>query len=212
MYSDKTYRVTLPQKQVLERNIPTDADVQNLLNHAKPELRLAIVLASVGTLRRGEICGLKYKDVLRDFNAIYVHSDVIKSTNGWVYKEMPKNDSSVRRVIFPKEVIDMIGQGDDEEFIYPFKPNVLTQQFIKLRDKLGLKCKFHDLRHYAASTLHAIGVPDVYIMERGGWANDSTLKSIYRNVLNDKSAHFTSIANDYFENKLDMTQNMTRKI
>lgn len=202
MYSDKTYRVTLPQKQIPERNIPIDDDIQNLLSHANPSLKLAIILASVGTLRRGEICGLKYKDVLHDFSAVYVHSDVVKSTNGWIYKEMPKNDSSVRRVVLPKEVIELIGNGNPDDFIYPFKPNVLTQQFIKLRDSLGLKCRFHDLRHYAASTLHAIGVPDVYIMERGGWSDDSTLKSIYRNSLSDKSAHFTSIANNYYNDKI----------
>ena len=211
MYSDKTYRVTLPQKEVIERNIPTDKDIQNLIDNASPKLKIAIILASEGTLRRGEICGLKYKDVLYDFNAVYVHSDVVKGTNGWEYKEMPKNDTSVRRVVLPKEVIDLIGTGDDEEFIYPYKPNVLTQQFIKLRDKLGLKCRFHDLRHYAASILHAIGIPDQYIMERGGWSSDATLKSIYRNSLDDKSAHFTSIANDYFESKINMTQNMTRQ-
>lgn len=207
MYSDKTYHVTLPQKKPIERNIPTEMDIDNLLNKAKPKLKLAILLSSVGTLRRGEICGLKFKDVLYDFNAIYVHSDVIKTDEGWFYKEMPKTNTSVRRVVLPKEIIDMIGHGEDEEFIYPYKPNVLTQQFIKLRDSLGLKCRLHDLRHYAASSLHAIGVPDQYIMERGGWSSDSTLKSIYRNSLSDKTAHFTSIANDYYKSKF-MQNNM----
>lgn len=211
MFSDRNFHITLPQKKPIERNIPDDNDIQNLINNASDELKMAIVLASEGTLRRGEICGLKYKDILRDFNAVYVHSDVVKGSNGWFYKEMPKNGSSVRRVVLPKEVIELLGNGDGDEFIYKHPPNVLTQQFIKLRDKLGLECRFHDLRHYAASILHAIGVPDQYIMERGGWSSDSTLKSIYRNSLNDKSAHFTSIANEYFKNNINMTQNMTRK-
>lgn len=38
--------------------------------------------------------------------------------------------------------------------------------------------RFHDLRYYSASIMHAIGVPDVYIMERGGWSSDKTLKKI----------------------------------
>ena len=202
MYSDKAYKVTMPQKEVIVRNIPTDSEVKLLMDNATPELKLAITLASIGTLRRGEICGLKYKDVLHDFNAIYVHTDMVKGPNGWTHKEIPKTDSSVRRIVLPKEVIQMIGNGDPEDYIYPYTPNSLTQSFIKLRDSLGLKCRFHDLRHYAASILHSIGVPDVYIMERGGWSNDTTLKQVYRNSLSDKASEFTAQANSYFEKML----------
>ncbi|MBP3296406.1 MAG: tyrosine-type recombinase/integrase, partial [Lachnospiraceae bacterium] len=74
--------------------------------------------------------------------------------------------------------------------------------FCRLRNRLGMECRFHDLRHYAASILHAIGVPDQYIMERGGWSTDGTLKAIYRNTLSDKSRQFSAKANDYFDNNL----------
>jgi integrase len=200
-YSDRTFKVTLPQKKVIERNIPTDEDIKNLIENANPTLKLAIILGSHG-LRRGEICALKYGDILRDFNAVYVHSDIVLGENGWVYKEIPKTNSSTRRVVLPKEVIDMLGTGPDNEFILKVKPSTITTDFVNLRNRLGLKCKFHDTRHYMASILHAIGLPDVYIMERGGWSSDSVLKSVYRNSLTDKSAHFTAIANDYFSKNI----------
>lgn len=200
-YSDRTFKVTLPQKKVIERNIPTDEDIKNLIENANPTLKLAIILGSHG-LRRGEICALKYGDILRDFNAVYVHSDIVLGENGWVYKEIPKTNSSTRRVVLPKEVIDMLGLGPDDEFILKVKPSTITTDFVNLRNRLGLKCKFHDTRHYMASILHAIGLPDVYIMERGGWSSDSVLKSVYRNSLSDKSAHFTAIANDYFSKNI----------
>ena len=31
-----------------------------------------------------------------------------------------------------------------------------------------------------------MGVPDKYIMERGGWKTDSTLKNIYQHTMSDK--------------------------
>ena len=44
-------------------------------------------------------------------------------------------------------------------------PNVISKRFhralIKFTDK---KIRFHDLRHYAASLYHALGVPDIYII------------------------------------------------
>lgn len=204
MFSERNYKVTMPAKKLIERNIPTDADISALMNNANPKLRLAIALASVGTLRRGEVCALKYKDVNYKSNTIFVHSDLVLGVNNWVHKEIPKTSSSVRKIELPQEIIDMIGQGEPEEYIISFKPSTITSEFIDLRNKLGLSCRFHDLRHYAASILHAIGVPDVYIMERGGWASDSILKSVYRNALSDKSAEFNNIANNYFSNNIDL--------
>lgn len=198
LYTDRKFHVTLPQKKIPERHIPTDADVNMLISQANPTLKLAIVLGSQG-VRRGEICSLKFGDILYDFNAIYIHSDMILGDNGWEYKEIPKTSASTRRVILPKEVIDMMGRGNENDYVIGVLPSTITSDFINLRNKLGLQCRFHDLRHYAASILHALGLPDAFIMERGGWASDSVLKSVYRHSLSDKSDNFTALANDYYK-------------
>lgn len=199
MFTSRTFRVTLPAKKPVMRHIPTDEDVSALLSHAGKKLRIAILLAGVGTLRRGEICGLTYADVFPDKNMIFVHSDMVENKNGeFVHKEMPKTSGSVRYVPLPVAVMEELGTGEPEEYVYKGSPHTITTSFITLRDSLGLSCCFHDLRHYAASIMHAIGIPDVYIMERGGWSTDSTLKAIYRNSLDDMSAHFAAQANDHF--------------
>ena len=200
VYSDRNYRVTLPARSPSEFSIPTDADIARLMEKATPRLRLAIALSALGTLRRGEICGLTYKDVLYDFKAVYVHSDMVMDENRkWVHKDMPKNSSSIRRVLLPDAVFEMIGHGEPDEYIYKGNPSSITGKFCRLRDSLGLKCRFHDLRHYSASIMHAIGIPDQYIMEQGGWATDATLKAVYRNTLTDKQKAFTDKRNDYFD-------------
>ena len=199
LYSDRVFRVTLPARQPLNYNIPTDADVARLMSEARPDLKIAVALASCGTLRRGEICSLKYKDIMPDFSAIYIHSDMVMDKNRtWIYKETPKTSDSVRRVELPAEIMQMLGTGEPDDFIIKTNPNELTNAFCRLRDRLGLKCRFHDLRHYAASILHAIGVPDQYIMQRGGWSTDGTLKNVYRNTLADKSKEFTQRGNEHF--------------
>ena len=67
------------------------------------------------------------------------------------------------------------------------RPDYLSCQFPKFLDKHGLeKIRFHDLRHYAASVMHAIGIPDVYIMERGGWSTPHVMQKVYRHALADK--------------------------
>lgn len=203
LYTDKSFHVTLPARSPRQYSVPTDADVNLLMKEARPDLKLAITLSAIGTLRRGEICALKYKDVLPDFSGIYVHSDIVLDKNRqWIHKDMPKTSDSVRRVELPAKVMDMLGTGDPEEYVITSTPAAISDAFARLRNRLGLECRFHDLRHYAASILHAIGVPDQYIMERGGWSTDGTLKSIYRNTLSDKSRQFSAKANDYFTNNL----------
>ena len=208
VYTDKSFKVTLPARQPLQYNVPTDDQVQSLIDNARDDIKLAIVLAAVGTLRRGEICGLKQKDVLRAQNAVYIHTDMVYTKDcEWVHKEIPKTSESVRVVTLPIWVIDMIPEGDPEDYLISATPAAVSDYFRRLTDRLGLKCRFHDLRHYAASILHAIGVPDQYIMERGGWSTDGTLKAVYRNTLTDKSKEYSDRANDYFTEKLNQRLN-----
>jgi len=200
-YPDKHINVTLPQKNVLERHIPTDGDVKKLIAEADHDLLTAILLASTGTLRRGEICALKHGDV--SGNTIHVHASMVcDNDNAWICKDVPKTSASDRYVEFPESVIAQLGTGDPDEFIVKSTPQAITNRFCHLRTKLGMQCKFHDLRHYAASIMHAIGVPDQYIMERGGWSSDSVLKSIYRNTLDDQKKKNTDKTNAYMSSLL----------
>ena len=199
MFSDRVFHVTMPAQNAKIYNIPTDEDIKLLMNAASDKLTLIIALAAFGTLRRGEIAALKYKDVLRDKNALYIHADLVLDQNGYyVYKESPKTDASARIVPLPQKVMDMIGEGDPEAYIVGINPGTIEKTYCALRKKVGLKCRFHDLRHYSASIMHAIGIPDQYIMEIGGWATDSVLKSVYRNTLSDQSERFRTVAVDHF--------------
>lgn len=190
--------VRLPQKKVENRHIPTDEDVKLLLSEADEYVRKAILLAAMGTLRRGEVCALCYEDI--QGNKIHVHSDMVCTENNeWVIKAIPKTSSSDRFIDFSDEVIRELGTGTGR--IIPITPNALGSRFRNLCKRLGMNYRFHDLRHYAASIMHAIGIPDQYIMERGGWKSDNILKSVYRNVLDDKQNEFNCKTNEYL-NKL----------
>lgn len=51
------------------------------------------------------------------------------------------------------------------------------------------------LRHLNASVMLALGIPDKYAMERGGWATNSTLKNVYQ--------HTFSAERDQVDEKID---------
>ncbi|MFR5585721.1 MAG: tyrosine-type recombinase/integrase [[Clostridium] scindens] len=79
-------------------------------------------------------------------------------------------------------------------------PDQITRRFQRAVQSAGLPhFRFHDLRHYAASIMHAIGVQDQYIVARGGWATDSVMKSVYRGVITDEMKKQSEKINTHFE-------------
>ena len=200
MFTDRRYHVTLPQKLEIERHIPTDEQVSQLISKADPTLKKAIILGAFAACRQGEVCALLYRDVDFSNNTIHVHADMVKDQySKWIIKPAPKTSSSDRYIPVSQKVIDALGNGDPDEPIYGRTPAAINRAFVRLRDKLGLKCRYHDLRHYAASMMHAIGIPDQYIQQRCGWSSDAVLKNVYRNTLSDQSKLFQDKANDHFD-------------
>lgn len=59
--------------------------------------------------------------------------------------------------------------------------------------------RFHDLRAYSVSIAHAIGIPDSYLMRRGGWSSPDTYRKTYRRVIGDEDAEITAKLNEHFE-------------
>ena len=151
-------------------------------------------------MRRGEIAALTYDDVKG--NLVTINKSMVKKKGKWIIKT-PKTKASFRTVPLPDFVINEIGHGEGR--IVKMTPNRITKNWISYRNKCGLNIRFHDLRHYGASILHAIGIPDEYILQRGGWATDSVMKSVYRGAIDDVTAKMNDKANDYFTETFEMS-------
>ena len=195
------YRVTLPKKVKKQTESPSDNDIQELFNAATPEMKKCICLAAFGSLRRGEICALLYSDI-KD-GVVSVTKDMVQSDNGsWVVKDMPKTSESCRSVALPDKVIDLIGSGEPDEPIIKYKnPTSVTRTFIKLRDRKGLKIRFHDLRHFYASIGVTLGCSDIFLAETGGWAHgsNSVMKKVYQNSMADKNKEYSDKMKKHFD-------------
>lgn len=208
-YPDFKLNTTLPEKAEINITVPVDDEIKLLLDNASPRIRKAILLSAFGSLRRSEISSLNSNDIVG--NTVIVNKAMVRDKDKkWVLK-VPKTYAGYRKVEMPPFIIQQLTPEPDGRIV-GLLPSGITNDFVALRNRLGLKMRFHDMRHYQASILHAIGVPDKYIMERGGWKTDSTLKNIYQHTMSDKSKEFSEKANSYFE-KFDeyATQNATHK-
>lgn len=192
---DFILKTTLPQKQRPELYIPTDNDIIKLLMAAEnTELEIPIMLAAFGTMRRGEICALSINDI--SGNTAHIHKNLVLNYERNYIEKTPKTYSSDRFVVLPEFVIKKI---NEKGYITKLLPEQLTRRFEKLLDNIDIPhFRFHDLRHYSASVLHALNVPDAYIMERGGWSSDTVLKQVYRHAMSDRQKEMNAIANSHF--------------
>lgn len=193
--------ITLPSRVKKRPSAPSDDDIALLYAHANQRMKLAIVLAAFGSMRRGEVCALKFRDVVG--RKAFIHADlVINENKGWVYKDYPKTSDSIRYVILPDEVIDMIGSGDPNDYVVGYTPSGLSKTYERLQKRIGTSIRFHDLRHYYASIGAVLHIPDVYLASFGGWKQNSTvMKEVYQNPIipvadgygKKMSDHFSSI-------------------
>ena len=195
---DKAFKVTLPRRNTKRRYSPSDEVVRALFERADPELQKCIAISAFGSLRRGEICALRHRDI--QGNRVCVHADmVMDEKNEWIYKDIPKTSESNRMVFLPQEVIDLIGDGVEDDYIISISPSRVSDRFIKLKKRLGLDIRFHDLRHYYASIGAVLGIPDVYLSSFGGWKpNSPVMKNIYQNVIENQSRQYADKMTEHF--------------
>lgn len=189
-------RTKLPQRKPPELYTPTDADIQKLLEVVEgTEMEKAILLSAFGTLRRGEICGLKNTDI--DGNVITIRRTRVRSDHGYVIKDTAKNDTSARSVEYPDFVIERL-KGIDG-FLVTTAPDKISAKMNTILKKNNLPhFRFHDLRAYAVSIAHALGVPDAYIQQWGGWKTDHVLKRVYRRAMDDKNKEYRDLLKEHF--------------
>lgn len=207
---DFRLKTSLPQKENPNLYVPSDADIEVLLNHIKgTELEIAVLLAAFGPMRRGEICALESTDI--NGNIVTINkSMVLTQEKTWELKP-PKTFSSNRTIEFPNFVIDRM-RGIEGRIIKA-TPDQISNRFKRaIRFSKLPHFRFHDLRHYSASIMHAIGVPDQYIMQRGGWASDNVMKSVYRNVIDLESRKQNKKIIDHFDKMQHEMQHDDKKV
>ena len=173
---------TLPQKVKNEPYTPSQADVKRILEAVKDtKFEIPLTLACYG-MRRSEICALQLEDV--DGDIVRINKALVLDENKkWVLKTT-KTTESTRNIIIPMELADKIrAQG----YIYKGHPGSITKHLERIERDLDIpQFPLHKLRHYFASQMSALGVPEADILRLGGWETDHVMKSVYRHSMIEK--------------------------
>lgn len=196
-------RITLPQSRKTEISIPSTEEVNAILNSVKgTKYELPFMLAATMGLRTSEIRGLTWDCIEGD--RMHIKQALVTGDNGDVLKPT-KSYSGDRWLKISPQVQVLLDKRVRVEGAYLFKLTEHSMYDIMMHkcEKLGLpRYSPHDLRHYYASVLLSLGVPDKYTMERMGHSTTHMLKNVYQHTMEEKQQKVTDDIEGFFNEKI----------
>lgn len=196
------FNVALPQAKKKELYIPTPQEVNQIIHFAAgTPMEIPIVLAAGLGLRKSEILALKWDNVDFDHHTITIDSAIVLGPEHKLYEKAPKSTAGNRTIDAPDMVLDCLQRHrNNGVYVCTVSEPMIYDNFIGILDKLGIQhFRFHDLRHYYASVMLALGVPDKYAMERMGHATNTMLKTVYQHTMADKQKEISQNINNFFQ-------------
>jgi integrase len=180
---------------------PTAEQLRSLIEGAEqsrqPEMATAMRIAALTGMRRGEVCGLQWKDVDWERGAVAIRRSLYQVPGQVGVKEPKGRDPNVvelddpgmfvladRRVRALAEAsmacVDLLDDGyvlsATEDGGVPWSPNRITQFMTRLRKRLGIPdFHFHALRRWSTTELVAAGIDIREVAGRHGHHDGGTL-------------------------------------
>ena len=197
---DLRIRCTVPKIQKQIKQLPEVGEIFDAIKGT--DIELPCMLALWCGLRKSEILGIKVSEI-RD-NILIISSVVITVNREQIEKRCTKTVESTRQIALPEYIMNLINAlPPNQDRVTLLTGNALYKRFSKLLEQKGIRhMTFHDLRHMNASVMLALGVPDKYAMERGGWSTPNVMKSVYQHTFSTERREVDRRIDNYFESLL----------
>lgn len=203
--SDPDIRIdtALPKIQKKFIELPPVEDVIRAIKGT--DIELPALLAMWLSLSMSEIRGIKV-DAIKD-GILTIKEAVVDVDNVPVRKEATKAYDRTRRLAIPDYIMRLIERTDayklGEGYIETRSGNAVTARFRRVLKAADVPyMTFHQLRHMNASVMAALGVPNLYAQERGGWSTDHTLKRVYQHTFSKERMEVDRLVDSFFEDKI----------
>lgn len=210
--SNPALRLRMPKTRATDRSVErelTPAQVETMLAHAGSARAETMLRAAVEAgLRKGEIIALRWPDVLADERRLVIRATIWQGRGGERVRLTPKSGRP-RRVAISPELADafthyraelrqergapddaLVWPGRDDQPLGRKTPNQLLKRVLQRASLLDGSnaplVNFHGLRHTAASTAFARGVPLIAISRQLGHASVAVTSIVYAHLIDDR--------------------------
>lgn len=189
-------RTTLPKPQKKIKQLPEVVDVLRAIKGS--EIELPCLLALWCSLRMSEIRGAKKSNISGDI--LTVCDTIVTADNEAIERHATKTTESTRQIRLPEPIQALISDlPEEQDYLTLLSGQAIYKRFSRLLEHHELPhMTFHDLRHMNASVMLALGIPDKYAMERGGWSSPHIMKSVYQHTFTAERQAADDKIDDYF--------------
>lgn len=196
--------VVLPSVKKKPVEVPEEETIKRMFSELEGDPReVPIILAAVCGMRRGEIAALDLlKDIDYEKGLVRINKAYVQNETGEYSIKNPKTESGNRIVVLPEWACDRLKKYACDKSFTMYTPEQISELYKKIRVDYNLNCSFHGLRHYYASIMLALGVPDKYAMERMGHSTNNMLKR-YQESIKEKEIEINSEMMKYFRNLVE---------
>jgi integrase len=174
-------------ERATERPIATVAEVEALTAAMPDRLRLVVLLAAWCQLRRGELLGLRRRDVDAMRATLHVEQSRTFTRDGRSLTKSPKTAAGRRSLAVPehlvvaiREHLDRFTVAEPDALVFtgetgvPLTAGVLQKAWSRARLAVGRPdLHLHDLRHTGLTLAAATGATTAELMHRAGHASAS---------------------------------------
>jgi integrase len=197
-----------------------EAGVTKVLNALKGDWREPIAVAALVTgLRRGEVLGLRWKDVELDTARIHIRGQLVEYKDGTLAWVPPKTEKGLRSISIGCELVALLrririeaaewrmraglGGGLEDAYVFtrdgvsPIRPDGFSKSFNQLCDAIGLPdFTFHGARHtHATELLKKVGKAGAKaVSQRLGHSDITTTLGIYQRVFEGDDRELADLA------------------
>ena len=178
---DLRLHIRLPKNKKPTVHVHTEQTIHLLLSKANDRLRVPILLAAFGGLRRSEICALTPDDFTD--KGVNINKAKVYGEDGYVIKQ-PKSDAGYRFVPLSKEIIKEAREWQH----FGLNPDVINNGYQTLHESLNIPATFHKLRHYYGTMLLKQGIDLKTACKYGGWDDPNVLLKIYAHATQDEAS------------------------
>lgn len=189
-------KISLPPKVRKFKQLPTAQTVIDIFKGS--DIELPVLLGVWCGMRMSEILGIRRRDIVGDI--LTINEVIITVAGEHIIKDTAKTYKSKRQLRLPPPIMAHIRDIEcaPDEHIISMTRNQIYEKYIWALGKRDIDINFHDLRHINASVMAALGIPDIYAMERGGWSNTTTLRSVYQQTFTAERDKVDRTIDDYF--------------
>ena len=194
----KSEALKLPKRVNEEIKIPSDAQVSALLKEVYDcdDMYIAVALAALMGLRRGEICALRWSDISVHGDVAYlnINKALVLDENKLHVEKSPKTNAGNRILPIPAALYaELKTRRSLRPTLIAITPNAITERYMRLVKQLDIPPRFHSLRHYHASVMLREGVPEKYIVSDMGHSSFDMVKRVYGHVMQEKRSAIASV-------------------